>query len=149
MLSRRLVATQRGFTLIESMLVLAITAVLATLSYPSFAEQLRKARRCDAITRLAQVQQVQERWRAEHARYGSLADVGVASRTADGLYRLSVSDNQAAGYIAMAEALDAQLSDTKCLVLRVTIEGGNATLASGPDTGVSNPAAVNQRCWNR
>ena len=149
MLSRRLVATQRGFTLIESMLVLAITAVLATLAYPSFAEQLRKARRCDAITRLAWLQQAQERWRSEHASYGTLVDTGIAARTADGMYQLSVSNNQGAGYVAVAEAQGAQLADARCRFMQVTIDGGNAALASGPDARVGNPAAVNQRCWNQ
>jgi type IV pilus assembly protein PilE len=149
MLSRRRSATARGFTLIESMVVLAILAVLATLSYPSFAAQLRKARRCDAITRLARVQQAQERWRAEHASYGSLADTGVAARTADGLYQLSVSDNQGTGYVAVAEAQGRQLADVACRFMRITIDGGNAVLASGPDAGVGNPPAINQRCWNQ
>lgn len=141
--------SRRGFTLIDSMVALAIAALLATLSYPSFAQQLRKARRSDAITRLAHLQQAQERWRSEHASYGALADLNIASRAADGLYELSVSNIQASGYVAVAEATGVQLADAACRVMQVTIAGGNTLLASGPDTQVGNPAAINQRCWNR
>ena len=100
-----------GFTLIESMIAVAISAILASLSYPTFAEQLRKGRRVDAIARLAQLQQAEERWRANNTSYGSLAALGIAAQTADGLYRLSVVDAQATGYVVLAEAQGGQSRD--------------------------------------
>ena len=42
MLTRRPAA--RGFTLVETMVAVAISAILASIGYPSFADQVRKAR---------------------------------------------------------------------------------------------------------
>jgi type IV pilus assembly protein PilE len=149
MLSQHRSGRQGGFTLIESMIALGIAATLASIAYPSFADQVRKAHRSDAIVRLATLQLAQERWRSANPSYGSLADTGIAAQTADGLYQLSVSANQATGYVAVAAAQGGQLRDAACRFLQLTVNGGNTTRASGPDAGVSNPAALNDRCWNR
>jgi type IV pilus assembly protein PilE len=139
----------RGFTLIESMIALGISATLASIAYPSFADQVRKAHRSDAIVRLATLQLAQERWRSGNPSYGSLAEIGIAAQTADGLYQLSVSANQATGYVAVAAAQGGQLRDAPCRFLQLTVNGGNTTRASGPDASVNNAAALNDRCWNR
>jgi type IV pilus assembly protein PilE len=143
------VLTLRGFTLVELMVALAVAATLAAVAYPTFADQLRKARRSDALMRLMQLQQAQERWRADHPSYGSMADIGVPSSTPDDLYRLSIVSHDAHGYVAMAEAMSAQARDQRCRFLRLTRSGGNTVVESGPDAGVSNAASANQRCWNR
>lgn len=63
----------RGFTLIEVMVVVAIVGVLAMVAYPSFMAQVLASRRADGISTLAQIQQAQERWRANCPCYaGSL-----------------------------------------------------------------------------
>ena len=139
----------RGFSLIESMIAVAISAILASLSYPSFADQLRKGRRVDAITRLAQLQQAEERWRANNTSYGPLAVLGIAAQTADGLYRLSVVDAQTTGYVVLAEAQGGQSRDTACRFMRLSVAGGNTVRNSGADASVGNSAVINDRCWNR
>jgi type IV pilus assembly protein PilE len=139
----------RGFTLIESMIAVAVSAIMATLSYPSFADQVRKARRMDAIVRLMQVQQAEERWRSNNSAYGTLSSLGLVAQTADALYRLSIADPQTAGYAAIAEAQGAQARDEKCRFMQVIVAGGNTTRASGPDATVANTAATNDRCWLR
>ena len=139
----------RGFTLVESMIAVAISAILASLSYPTFADQLRKGRRVDAIARLAQLQQAEERWRANNTSYGTLAALGIAAQTADGLYRLSVVDAQATGYVVLAEAQGGQSRDAACRFMRLSVAGGNPVRNSGADASVGNSAVINDRCWNR
>jgi type IV pilus assembly protein PilE len=138
-----------GMSLLEVLVAVAIAALLAAVAYPSYVEQMRKARRSDAITRLALVQQAQERWRANHPSYATLAELGIAPATADALYQLSVSEADANGYVADAAAAGAQEADTTCRVLRLRVAGGNTAFFSGPDPGVANDAARNGRCWNR
>jgi type IV pilus assembly protein PilE len=149
MLMRSQPQRSRGFTLIESLIAVAISAILASLSYPTFADQLRKSRRVDAIARLAQLQQAEERWRANNTSYGSLTLLGIAAQTADGLYRLSVLDAQATGYVVLAEAQGGQLRDTVCRFMQLSVAGGNTVRNSGADANVGNSALINDRCWNR
>jgi type IV pilus assembly protein PilE len=135
-----------GFTLIEVMVVVAIIALLATIAVPSYLDHVRKGRRADAITR---IQQAQERWRANNAAYGTLADLGVSATNADGFYSLSVSSNTAASYQILATATGAQSSDANCRFMSLTMSGGNMMFASGSTSSVANAAAANKQCWNR
>lgn len=54
-----------GFTLVEALVALLVAAILAAVALPGLAAQLRAARRAEAIATLLQVQQAQERWRAQ------------------------------------------------------------------------------------
>ena len=147
---RRSPAPQGGFTLIEVMIVVAIIGILAAVAIPAYIDQVRKARRADAITRMSQVQQAQERWRANNTTYGTLANIGVAGTNADGYYTLSITGSPTAtSYVVLATATGAQLSDTNCKFMGLSMSAGNTTLASGPTSGVGNAAAPNNRCWNR
>lgn len=58
-----------GFTLIEVMVVVAIVAILAVIAMPSFADQIRKGRRADAVSALKNAQLRLERWRVDHANF--------------------------------------------------------------------------------
>ncbi|WP_428422550.1 type IV pilin protein [Methylibium sp.] len=131
-----------GFSLVELMMALAIVGILAVVTYPAFMAQLHKSRRLDAIAALAQVQQAQERWRANNTTYaGSLAALGL-SPPGSGRYRVAISDSAAHGYTATASAAESQASDTLCSSLSVTLSGGNTTYSS---TG----SAAAGTCWNR
>lgn len=60
---------KKGFSLVEMLIVVAIAAILATIAYPSFMEQIRKARRADAQTVLMEAAQYMERFYTENNRY--------------------------------------------------------------------------------
>jgi type IV pilus assembly protein PilE len=70
---------QRGFTLIELMIVVLVIAVLGAIAVSSYSEQIRKGRRTSAYNDVAQVQLQLERWRAENPCYGRTAPGGTAS----------------------------------------------------------------------
>lgn len=53
---------QSGFTLIELMVVVAIVAILATIGYPSYQEQVAKSRRADAQRALGEAEQYMRRY---------------------------------------------------------------------------------------
>ena len=134
-----------GFTLIELMIVVAIAGILAAVAYPSFMEQVRKSRRADAIAALAQIQQAQERWRANNPTYTtdlSASGLNVANPSS-GYYTLTASGASATGYTATATAAGSQASDAKCTALTLSMNAGTITYSK---TGTA--ASANQ-CWSK
>lgn len=139
----------RGFSVVELMLALMVVAVLATLAYPGFAHVMLRARRSDAIARLLEMQQSQERWRSSHAAYAPLGALGMPALDSDPDYAYDVPAHGPTGYALQAQARGHQAADTSCRVLRLTVDAGHVTMASGADALVRNDAAANRRCWQR
>lgn len=141
-------ARSAGFTSLELLIAVAIAGVLSSLAYPSFVDQLTRARRVDAVVALTSAQLAQERWRANRTSYGSLADIGVAGVSSAGHYTLQVVASSATGYQVLATARGTQDRDAACRNLRLDVDGANFAYASGPDSTVANPASINRRCWS-
>ena len=138
---------QRGFTLIELMLVMAVAGILSGVAYPSFMGQLQKIRRADALVSMLQIQVAQERWRSNNTSYGSLAQIGVAVASSAGHYAIQVSAPSELAYEVLASAQGTQAHDAPCRYLRLRAEGGNLVQSSGPDTDTNNGAGSNRQCW--
>ena len=60
---------QRGFTLIEVMVTVAIVAILAAIAVPSYSEYVRRARITEAISRLADMHVKMERYFQDNRSY--------------------------------------------------------------------------------
>lgn len=140
--------TERGFTLIEILLVMAMAAVLAGIALPSFEGALRKARRTDALVASVQIQQAQERLRSRSTRYGDLTEIGVAAVSPARHYALQITAFDEDGYALLASASGWQLRDAECRYMAVRAAGMNLTYSSGSDAEVTNSDAVNRRCWS-
>jgi type IV pilus assembly protein PilE len=138
----------RGFTLIETLAAMALAAVLSTIALPSFDAQLRKARRADVLTAVAQIQGAQERLRSRGTRYGSLTDLGAAPVSPAGHYTLQITAFGGDGYELLATATGAQTRDTDCRVMVARAVGMNLVYASGSDASANNADATNRRCWS-
>jgi type IV pilus assembly protein PilE len=62
-----------GFTLIELMIAVAIVAILASIGYPAYTEQVQKTRRADAMSVLLEAANALERYYTAHGTYTGIA----------------------------------------------------------------------------
>lgn len=75
----------RGFTLIELMIVVAIVAILASIMLPAYQDQVRKSRRADAKAALTELSGFMERFYAANNGYCVDADNNDACDSATAL----------------------------------------------------------------
>jgi len=137
-----------GFTLIELMICIAVVGVLSSVAYPAFSGTLATTRRSDALVALMKVQVLQERYRADHASYGSLSQLGLDNASPSRHYQVEMLESSASGYVVRASAVGGQQRDTPCRHLRLTVDGLNLVYASGATDETNNASSANRRCWS-
>ena len=120
----------RGFTLIELLITVAIVALLASLAYPAYLDQVRKSRRAEAQSGLQDLALQQERWRNNDTDYATLDELDAP--TSDH-YTFAVTANTATGFTMTATAGTAQSKDTEggvsCTPL--SVDNNNNRLPAG------------------
>ena len=76
---------QRGFTLLELMIVVAVIGILAAIAYPSYTESVLKGKRAQARAAIAELLQQQERYMTQRNCYlgfSTNTTTGAATATA-------------------------------------------------------------------
>jgi type IV pilus assembly protein PilE len=107
--------TQRGFTLIELMVVVSILGIIAAIAIPSYNETVRKGRRSDAKVTLLKISQNLERCFSENNSYQVASGCTNFNNTASGEGYYTITTVQAATtFDITATAKDAQAEDTYC-----------------------------------
>ena len=145
----------KGFTLIEMMIVVAILGIVSAIAIPSYSEYVKKGKRADAKVELMRIAQLQESYFVQNLSYakdlttgaGGLG-LGATVKSEQEEYTMTISSvlpagctglsgaNACNGYTITATANGAQASD-KCGNFSLTSTGARGT------TGTETTA----RCW--
>jgi type IV pilus assembly protein PilE len=144
-----------GFTLVELMIVVAIVGVLASVGYPMYQEELRKAGRAEGKAALLRTAQMQERWYTSNGTYtatlgalfSSTAPLSTAATISSnenpavaGKYTISVAaaaGGLAQGYVLTATPTAPFVDTAGCANLLLTSTGDRTYSGPGP----------RERCW--
>lgn len=133
---------QKGFSLIELMIVVAVIGILAGIAYPSYQEYIARARRADAKTVLLENAQFLERFYSQNGTYVG-ATLPVLESPKDGgakFYDMSfVAAQTATAFQIQAVPKNAQAGD-KCGSLRVNQTNQKSVFGATLDSAT---------CWNR
>jgi type IV pilus assembly protein PilE len=74
---------EKGFTLIELMIVVAVVAILAAIAYPSYTWAVRKGKRAQARTAILDLLQQQERYMTQYNTYLQFSNTAGVTVPAD------------------------------------------------------------------
>lgn len=121
---------QRGFTLIELMVAVAIIGVLAALAYPSYTEHVRKGRRADAQAALMELAQQLERHYTLHNSYAAATLASAVIDRVSAYYTITLSAQQAQSFTLEAKPTSRQSADP-CGPMTLDHTGATTALTSG------------------
>ena len=133
----------KGFTLIELMVVVMIIAIIAAFAVPNFLRYGLRSRRSDGQAMLMRVANAQEQYYATYNSYGSLSALGyttAASQLSEkGYYQLSISPSSPTSTFTASAAPVAGGPQSKDDCGTLTINNTGTKSQSGSTT--------NGTCW--
>ncbi len=140
---------QRGVTLIELMIVVAIVAIIFSFAYPAYERYIVRAKRSVAQNALMQVADRQQQFFMDNKRFAAnltnlgfnanpfvIDDTGAptVAGDADAVYSVSLSNVTGTTWTATAAPLNAQLArDDHCASLTLTQAGAKGDSAGSGD----------------
>jgi len=145
--------SDRGFTLIELMVVVAILAIILAIAIPAYNSQVRHARRSEAMQILQDCVLREERYRSDHPTYGSgaqLTAANLACQGANDYYNFAVNNPTATGFDVTGSAiankgqdLDTQNS-VDCSVMKIIKNPAQVKVIK---TSGASSTAEDLTCW--
>lgn len=140
--------SNRGFTLIETMIVVAIVGILASIAYPSYQEHVRRSNRVEARGILLEMAQLLERNYTEANRYDQTSSgagfnlpVTQSPRTGTAKYTIQFAESSPTQNTYTLEAIPTgSMSSDTCGTLSLTNTGVRGA------SGAADAEAI-AKCW--
>lgn len=140
---------QKGVTLMELMIVVAIIAIISAFAFPSYMQYVVNTKRTLATSTLLQIADRQQQFFIDNKQFtNDLTDLGFSANPlvlkddgtptnagdADAVYTFALSGVAATAYTVTAAPLHGQASrDTKCASLTLNQAGARGNSAGGAD----------------
>lgn len=139
---------ERGFTLIELMIVVAIIAILASIGYPSYINYINRAKIIDATATLSDYRIRLEQYYQDNRKYGDSGVCGVAVPASDYFTYSCTSAANSAGVADQTFYVDANnksgaLGVANSYIYRVTEQNSKTTRSFKGIDYSSSP----RTCW--
>ena len=121
-----------GFTLLELMIVVAILAILASIAYASYRDQVVKSRRAAATTCLQERAQFMERYYTTNLTYAAAPAPAQCGADLNPFYAIAFTGTPGAKtYVITATPQAGQMADTRCGNLSINAQGVRTESGTG------------------
>jgi type IV pilus assembly protein PilE len=127
--------TQRGFTLIELMIVVAVIGILSAIAYPSYQESVAKSRRADAQRAMMAAEQYMRRYYSAKDSFANATlptELAKSPRDGTAAYNLSLGNLTDTTFTITATRAGSMSSD-RCGNLSLTHTGARSIASAGND----------------
>lgn len=142
-------STQKGVTLIEVVMVMAIVGILAAVAFPAFEKQSRKGKRAEAKAVLSKIMQAEEQYRTQTGVYTDnpalLPPDLMTEATNTRFYQINgICTPDCSGVLTLtATGINGQEKDD-CIVYSLSSTGAK-TFTANP--GLTAGEVANLKCW--
>lgn len=128
---KKSVSSERGFTLIEVMIVIAIIGIISAIAYPNYQNYITDTRRADGHLALLNASQAIERCKASAFSYTNCTVPANLLQSDDGQYAITVTTTNST-YTLTATAQDKQVHDADCPTMTLNGLGQKGHTGAGP-----------------
>lgn len=130
--------SNRGFTLIEIMIVIAIIGIMLTIGLPSYNEYVKKGRRADVVSNLSEQAQILERFYSKNNVYTGVTGLS----TGNDFYTITPTITDQTFLLTATRKTGTAMATDKC---------GDFTLTNTGVRSMNNATTglTTKDCWGR